>query len=130
MLLGYSCGSSVLLFSAVTTVHSLICGLHSLHVLKHSSSLIIQIVPTERNNQRIQTNWTVDPGAEADSIPLVNTTTSNTQNTSTSGHVDNSTTFANTDFNTVIENPSPEHPADGEVATQTTAHGVCDNACL
>ena len=106
-------------------------------VLKHSSSLIIQIVPTERNNQRIQTNWTVEHGAEADSIPLedtgIITATSTTQNTTTSGHVDNAnstTTFANTDFNTVIENPSPEHPADEEEATQTTTREVCHNACL
>ena len=108
-------------------------------VLKHSSTLITQIVPTERNNQRIQTTWTVEHGAEADSIPLeeidINTATTNTQNTATSGHMDNAnsvTTFADTDFNnigTVIENPSPE-PADGEEATQTTTHEVCHNACL
>ena len=109
--------------------------MHSLHVLKHSFSLTIQIVPTERNNQRIQTNSTVDQGAEADSIPLeetdINTATTNTQNTATSCNVDNAnstTTFANTDFSTVVENPSPEHPADGEEATQTTAHEV--SQCL
>ena len=97
----------------------------------------MRIFPTERNNQHIQTNWTVDQGAEADSIPLeeidINTATPNTQNATTSGHMDNANstaTFANTDFNTVIENPSPEHPADGEEATQTTAHEVCHNACL
>jgi len=90
----------------------------------------------ERNNRHTRTNGTVDPGAEANSIPLneayINSTTSSTQNAANSGHVDSAnptTTFANTDFSTVIENPSPEHPADGEEATLTTMCGVCHNAC-
>ena len=81
---------------------------------------------------------TVDPGAEADSIPLnetdINTATTNTQNVATSDHMDNAnstTTFVNTNFSTTIENPFYEHPADEEEfeATPTTAHEVCHNAC-
>lgn len=94
----------------------------------------MQIVPTERSNQHTRTNRTVDPGAEADSIPLneaeINTAT-NTQNVATSDHMDNAnstTTFVNTDFSTIIENPFYEHPADEEEATQTAAHEVCHNA--
>ena len=76
-----------------------------------------------------------DPGAEPDSIPLhetdFSTTTPSSQNAATSGRVDNAnyfTIFANPGSSTVIENSSPEHPADGEEATQTTAHRVCHNA--
>jgi len=78
-----------------------------------------------------------DPGAEPDSIPLhetdFNTITPSSQNAATSGHVDNANYFAifanpAAGSSTVIENSSPEHPADGEEATQTTAHRVCHNA--
>jgi len=102
-----------------------------------SSQQEIIIVPTERSKQRTRANWMFDPGAEADSIPLhetdFNTITPSSQNAATSGRVNNANYFAifanpAAGSSTVIENSSPEHPADGEEATQTTAHRVCHNA--
>ena len=115
--------------------------MHSLH---QSASYFIEaaiqpvkLISTETRNLRTRPNWMFDPGAEADTVPLnetdLNIATPDTQNAATSGRTGSAnvfTIFANTEPSTVVENPSPEHPADGEEATQTTTHEVCDNACL
>ena len=86
--------------------------------------------PTERSNQcpkRSQANWTMVPSTEHGRMLLEETDT-NAQNIDAASASDHeeppvfaTTTFTTPEFSVVIENSSPEHAAEREVASQTVA---------
>lgn len=90
---------------------------------------LIVICPVDRSNQRpnyAQSNWTMVPSTEHGRM-LFEETDMNTENIDVDHEeppVIATTNFTTPEFSVVIENSTPEHPAEREAASQSTAFEV------
>lgn len=107
------------------------CRLHQCYVTTWQIATIqlIVICPVDRSNQRpnyAQSNWTMVPSTEHGRM-LFEETDMNTENIDVDHEeppVIATTNFTTPEFSVVIENSTPEHPAEREAASQSTAFEV------